>query len=103
MNTKIALFIAGTVLLLVVLTMGEGGTVSQIADRGPAEDTEQGAAAPAPASTPAPAPQQASGSWYASSAPVQQPEMPIYHQNETRVAPAPMVVDPKVAAASEIQ
>lgn len=103
MNTKIALFIAGTILLLVVLTMGEGGTVSQIADRAAAPKAEQ-EVQPAPSKpASAPAPQQVSSSWYASTPQVEKPEIPIYHNNETRVTLPPAVVDPKVAAASEIQ
>lgn len=105
MNTKIALLIVGIVLLLVVLTMGEDGTVSQIAERGSEAGEGQVTETPptkAATSTAVRAPG-ASRDWYASTPQVQKPEIPIYHHNETHVTRPPVVIDRKVAAAGPIQ
>ena len=104
MNTKTALAIVATVLLLVALTMGEGGTVSRLA-QGPVRTDaaraaqDEGAPAPAPRGTSA----QASAEWFAPAPAGPQPAIPVYEYKEVHIPVPQAVVDPKVAAASEIQ
>ncbi len=104
MNMKTALAIVATVLLLVALTMGEGGTVSQLAQRpvrADAAPAAQGEAAPAPA--PRSTNTQASADWFAPAPAAPQPAIPVYEYKEVHIPVPQAVVDPKVAAASEIQ
>lgn len=104
MNRTLALFIAGTILLLVALTMGEGGPVSQVTGRAPAAGAgESIPSAPRKAATTVQQPSGGNRDWYAPSAPVQTPEIPVYHHNETRVTLPPVVVDPRIAASSPIK
>ena len=102
MNKNIALFIAGVVLLLVALTMGEDGTVSKIADRDGAEAVQIAQTRATPSSVARPT-SQLSSNWNAATPVGQPPAVEIYHHNERHVPPPPIVVDRKIAAASEIQ
>lgn len=107
MSKTTALIIAATVLLIVALTMGEGGMVSQLADRPSGGETGQvaraatqpGAAPVAAQETSAPA----ASDWFAPAPASSQPAIPVYRYEEVHIEVPQAVVDPQAAAASEIQ
>lgn len=103
MDKTIALFIAGIVLLIVAGTMGEDGAVSRLAERGQAGPVQ---AEPAPASAaPAarPVEQSAGQDWFAAGPQQAQSALPVYHYEKVEIHVPQEVVDPAVAAASEIK
>lgn len=105
MSRTTALAIAGTILLIVALTMGEGGVVSQLAEN-PRRAQDGAAVADANASTASTAPRagSAAGSpWYAADPQPAQAQIPVYTYPEVHIPVPQAVVDPKVAASSEIQ
>tara|TARA_R110000751_G_scaffold2018_18_gene10237 strand:- start:21280 stop:21594 length:315 start_codon:yes stop_codon:yes gene_type:complete len=103
MDKKIALCMAGGILLVVASTMGEDGPVTRLAgmDADGARQGQQflreraGAAPAAPAAN--------SADWYAPDPGPVQPAIPVYRYENVEVHVPQEVFDPAVAAASEIR
>lgn len=104
MDKTIALFIAGIVLLVVAGTMGEDGAVSRLAERkGAATALPDPAPSPPARQAGRPATDPAPNEWFAADPQPSSPALPVYHYEKVEIQIPQEVVDPAVAAASEIK